>query len=153
MTHICLGKLTVIGSDNGLSPGRHKAIIWTNAGILLIRTLGTNLSEILNKIDTFSYNKMHLNNVVSEMAAIWSRPQCDNDAAGIPRVNYANAEALTPCIMKYSTYVVWTRNGRGGFLLQWWRFFINCAIQWRGMIYNQNTYWCLLTRLKHTKCK
>ena len=36
LTHICVSKLTIIGSDNGLSPGRHQAIIWTNAGILLI---------------------------------------------------------------------------------------------------------------------
>ena len=42
MTHIFVGKLTIIGSDNGLSPDRRQAIIWTNAGILLIRTLGTN---------------------------------------------------------------------------------------------------------------
>ena len=25
--HICIGKLTIIGSDNGLSPGQHQAII------------------------------------------------------------------------------------------------------------------------------
>ena len=36
VTHICVGKLTIIVSDNGLSPGRRQAIIWTNAGILLI---------------------------------------------------------------------------------------------------------------------
>ena len=36
-----------IGSDNGLSPGRRQAIIWTNAGLLLIGLLGTKLSEIL----------------------------------------------------------------------------------------------------------
>ena len=47
VTHICVSELTIIGSDNGLSPGRRQAIIWTNAGILLIRTLGTNVSEIL----------------------------------------------------------------------------------------------------------
>ena len=40
VTHICVGKLTIIGSDNGLAPGRRQAIIWTNAGILLIRPLG-----------------------------------------------------------------------------------------------------------------
>ena len=45
--HICVSKQTIIGSDNGLSPGRRQAIIWTNAGILLIGTLGTNFSEIL----------------------------------------------------------------------------------------------------------
>ena len=27
MTHICVGNLTIIGSDNGLSPGRRQAII------------------------------------------------------------------------------------------------------------------------------
>ena len=36
VTHICVTKLTAIGSDNGLSPARRQAIIWTNAGILLI---------------------------------------------------------------------------------------------------------------------
>ena len=59
--HICVGKLSNIGSDNGLAPTRHQAIVWTNAGILLIRTLATNLSEILNEIHTFSFKKMHLN--------------------------------------------------------------------------------------------
>ena len=58
--YICVSKLTIIGSDNGLSPGRRQAIIWTNAGILLIRTLGTNFSEILGKIHSFSFKKMHL---------------------------------------------------------------------------------------------
>ena len=38
VTHICVNILTIIGSDNGLSPGRRQAIIWTNAGILLIGT-------------------------------------------------------------------------------------------------------------------
>ena len=55
-----VGKLTIIGSDNGLSPGRRQAIIWTNAEILLIRTLGTDFSEILSGIHTFSFKKMHL---------------------------------------------------------------------------------------------
>ena len=60
MTHICVGNLTIIGSDNGLSPGRRQAIIWTNAGILLIEPLGINFSQILIEINTFSFNKMHL---------------------------------------------------------------------------------------------
>ena len=59
MTQICVSKLTIIGSDNGLSPGRRQAIIWTNAGILLIRTLETNFSEILGEIHSFSFSKMH----------------------------------------------------------------------------------------------
>ena len=60
VTHICVGKLTIIGSDNGLSPGRRQAIIKTNAGILLIGTLGTNFMDILSEIHTFSFKKMHL---------------------------------------------------------------------------------------------
>ena len=58
--HICVSKLTTIGSDNGLPPDRRQAIIWTNDGILLIGTLGTNFSEILGEIHSFSFKKMHL---------------------------------------------------------------------------------------------
>ena len=60
VTHICVSELTNIGSDNGLSPDRHQANIWTNAGILLIGPLGTNLSEILIEIWTFPSKKMYL---------------------------------------------------------------------------------------------
>ena len=55
--HKCVNKLTIIVSDNGLSSSRHQAIIWTNAVILLIRTLGTNLSEISIEILTFLFKK------------------------------------------------------------------------------------------------
>ena len=58
--HICIGYLTIIGSEYGLLPGRRQAIIWTNAGILLTVPLGTNLSEILIKVDTFSFKKIDL---------------------------------------------------------------------------------------------
>ena len=58
--HICVSKLSIIGSDNGLSPDRRQAIIWTNAGILLIEPLGTNFSEILIEILAFSAKKMRL---------------------------------------------------------------------------------------------
>ena len=60
VTHICVTELTIIGSDNGLSPDRRQAIIWTNAGLLLIGPLGTNFSEILIEIITFSFKKMRL---------------------------------------------------------------------------------------------
>ena len=55
VTHICVGNLTIIDSDNGLVP-----IIWTNIGILFIGSLGTNLSEFLMKILTFWFKKMRL---------------------------------------------------------------------------------------------
>ena len=60
MTHIYVSKLTIIGSDNGLSPEQRQAIIWTNAGILLIGPLGTNFSEILIEFQTFSLKKIRL---------------------------------------------------------------------------------------------
>ena len=71
VTHICFGKLTIIGSDNGLSPERRQAIIWTNAGILLIRSLRTNFSEILIEIQTFSLKKIGL-----KMSSAKWRPFC-----------------------------------------------------------------------------
>ena len=61
VTNVCVSELTTIGSGNGLSPGRRKAIIWNNAGLLLIEPLGTNFSEISIGIQTFSFKKMHLN--------------------------------------------------------------------------------------------
>ena len=60
VTHICIGNLTIIGSDNGLLPGRRQAITWTNVGILLIGPLGTNFSEMLIEIHTFAFKKIHL---------------------------------------------------------------------------------------------
>ena len=60
VTHICVSELTIIGSDNGLSPGRRQAIIRTNAGILLIRPLGINFSEFVVEILIFSFKKRRL---------------------------------------------------------------------------------------------
>ena len=60
VTHICVSQPTMTGSDNGLSPGRRQAIIWTSTRILLIGTSGTKFSEILSETDTFSFTEMHL---------------------------------------------------------------------------------------------
>ena len=76
VTHICVGKPITIGSDSGLSPERRQAIIWTNAGILLIGPLGTNFSEILTGIQIFSLKKNPFENVVWKMASILYRSQC-----------------------------------------------------------------------------
>ena len=45
LTHICVVHLTIIGSDNDLLPDQSQAILWNNAGILLIGPLGRNFSE------------------------------------------------------------------------------------------------------------
>ena len=57
---------------------RRQAIIWTDAGILLIGRLETNFNEILIKIHTFSFKKKSFENVVWKIASILSQPQCVN---------------------------------------------------------------------------
>ena len=69
--HTGISKRPIIGSDDDLSPGRRQAIIRTNAGILLIRAFGTNFSEILSKIHTFSFKEMHF-----KMSSAKWRPFC-----------------------------------------------------------------------------
>ena len=71
VTHICVSKITIIGSDNGLSPDRRQAIIWTNAELLSIGPLRTYFNENLIKIQQFSLTKMH----VKMSSAKW-RPSC-----------------------------------------------------------------------------
>ena len=91
VTHICVSKITSIGSDNGLSPGRRQAIVWINAGMLLIWPLETNLSEIFIEIHIFSLKKMHL-----KMSSAKCRPFClglnvlnfTKDFLGYPRLVY-----------------------------------------------------------------
>ena len=71
MTHVCVSKLTITGSDNGFSLGRLLAIIWTNAGNFLMGPLGTNFTKIFIAICTYSFKKMHL-----EMSLGKWRPFC-----------------------------------------------------------------------------
>ena len=76
MTHISVGNLTVIGSDNGLSPGKRQAIIWTNAAVLLIGHLGTNFSEILIESQTFSLKKTRLKRRLRNVVNFISASMC-----------------------------------------------------------------------------
>ena len=85
VTHICVSKLTIIGSDKGLSPRRCQAIIWTNGGLSLIGPLGTKPSEILTFIQENAFER-----VVCELAAILSRPQCVNVSAVLVQLPLTN---------------------------------------------------------------
>ena len=76
VTHICIGNLTIIGSDNGLLPDWRQAIIWTNVGMLLIGTLGTNFSKNFNQNPNIFIWENAFESVICEMAAILSGPQC-----------------------------------------------------------------------------
>ena len=72
VTHICVSKLTIIGSDNGLSPGRHQTIIWTSSN------LRNKLQWSIKRNSYIFILENGFENVVCEMAAILSRTQCVN---------------------------------------------------------------------------
>ena len=76
VTHICVSKLTISDSDNGLSPGRRQAIIWINAGILSIPSQRTSV-KFKSRFNIF-IQENPFENVVWKMAAILSRLQCVN---------------------------------------------------------------------------
>ena len=69
--YICVIKLSITGSDNGMSPDWHQAIIWTIDGILLIGPVGTNFNEIIIRIHAFSFRKVHF----KMLTGIWG-PFC-----------------------------------------------------------------------------
>ena len=73
MPDICVVNRVSIGSNNGLSPGRRQAIIWTNADISSIRTQRAYFNEIAFEIQIFLFMKMRFEHVVYEMAVILSR--------------------------------------------------------------------------------
>ena len=75
VTHICVSNLTIIGSDNGLSPGWRQAIIWTNAGILFIGPFGTNQWNF-NRNSNIFIQENAFESVICEMVAILSWSQC-----------------------------------------------------------------------------
>ena len=101
VTHICLSELTIIASDNGLSPGRRQAIIWHNAGLLLIEPLGTNFSDISIGIQTFSFNKMHLN-----MSSPKWRPFCLGlNVLKCFETNETRIDDVTSCLRKHHRHL------------------------------------------------
>ena len=75
VTHVCVRNLICSGPDNGLSPGRCQAIIWTNVGILLIGPIGTKFNFNRNSNNFLEGNAFEH---VCEMAVILFRPQCVN---------------------------------------------------------------------------
>ena len=93
--YIYSSKLTIIGSDNGLSPGQRQAIIWTNAGILLIQTLGAKVSEILSDIHTFPFEENAFENAVCKMVATLSQPQCINRVESVVMHSFSSVILLS----------------------------------------------------------
>ena len=65
----------IIGSDNGFSPVRCQAIIWTSGGLSLTGPLGTNLNEVLIKLQQ-EIQENAVDDVACNMAVILFRLQC-----------------------------------------------------------------------------
>ena len=78
VTHICVSKLTIIASDNGLSPYRRQAINWTSVGILLIGPVRTSFIEIFIKNSYIFIEENESEIVVCKIVAILSLPPCFN---------------------------------------------------------------------------
>ena len=88
VTHIYVSKLSIIGSDKCLSPGRCR---YLNQCCNIVNwTVGNKLQWNLNRNSCIFIQESAFENVVCEMVAILSRPQCVNAADEYP----SNALAL-----------------------------------------------------------
>ena len=67
-THTHIYIYVIFGSDNGLLTGGHQAIIWTNAGIFLIKSTASNFIDFEVKFIFIQENAFE--NVICKMAAI-----------------------------------------------------------------------------------
>ena len=94
--HMRIGNLTTTGSDNGLSPVRCQAIIWINAGLVLIGPLATNFSEILIEMNAFSSKKMHLKMTSAKWWLFCFGLNVLSDVHGFTKKN-KKAESLYSC--------------------------------------------------------
>ena len=75
VTHICVSDLTIIGSDNGLSPDRRQALIWINAWILLTGPFWDQFQWKFNRNSNIYIHENAFENV-GKMPSVSSRPQC-----------------------------------------------------------------------------
>ena len=149
VTHTCVSRLTITGSDNSLSPDRRQAIILTSAGILLIGPVGTNFIEISIWNSNIFIKKNAFENVVCEMASILSRPQFVN-------VEFCTQQYVCSWFTFADAVSWYTRPGLGllSQLLSF-RYFLNVfriiSLHWRHNdhdgVSNHQPRGCLLNRL------
>ena len=144
--YVCVGDFTIIGWINGLSPGRRQAIIWTNAGILLIGPIGTNFNEIFFEIQKFSYKKMNL-----EMSSATWWPFC----LGLHVLNWFSRNIPVSALEGLITYIIIIEIHAGSILIQWtwqhtWLYYainIKCVLP-----LNQVTLFMIFNKFKSGYC-
>ena len=102
VTHVCVSKLTIVGSDNGLLPGRRQAIIWTNAGLFVNSNLRNKLQWNIKQNSDIFIQENAFENVVCEMAAILSQPQCVKVGRCVQGIisHTGNMNLLCSCILQ-----------------------------------------------------
>ena len=124
--NICIGNLVIIGSDNGLLPGWCQAIIWTNAGILLIEPLGVNFSYILIEIHTFSFKKICLKKTAAKWWPFCLGPNVDNS----PVVGeFRSHHAHVTCMGSYLDVPSWCTRGHADPMVT----FSDSKVHWANM--------------------
>ena len=79
VTHICVGKLTIIGSDYGLSPETALSHYLNQCWNIVNWILGNKLHRNFNRNSNISIHENALEDVVCELASILSQPQCVKD--------------------------------------------------------------------------
>ena len=97
---MCVSKVKIIGLDNGFSPGRRQAIIWTNARILLIGPFGQTSMKFKTKCTYFHSRKciwmcrqqigVHF---VSSSMCLWFLVLCNS----LSFQHYVNLSNLSTC--------------------------------------------------------
>ena len=80
VTHICVGKQTIIGSDNGLSPGRRQAFYLNQCRNIVNWNLGNKLQWKFIQNSNIFIQENAFENVVRKLVAILPQPQCVNGA-------------------------------------------------------------------------
>ena len=98
--HICVSKITIIGSDNGLSPPSHYL---NQCWDIVNLTLKNKLQWNIHWHSYISIQENAFENVVCEMSAILSRPQCVNTLVGERSGCYLKLVIFNP----YHGYFLW----------------------------------------------
>ena len=92
--HICVGKLVIIGSDEGLAPGRHQAISNPVLGYCQLDSLEQTSVKFYSKNESCHSQKTSVN-IVCEMAAILSMWRWVNSRGMALRVGFALQRTAT----------------------------------------------------------
>ena len=130
-------KVTIIGSDNGLLPEQHQAVIWTNVGILLAEPLGTNFSEILIQIHTFSFKTTYL-----KMPSGKWRPFCLS--LNVVAMQTSDRWYKFVPVVGYIKYITWWETYRLYHIIEAWEVWSTYCCDSR---FNSNIYthcWCFV---------